>query len=110
MKEKGAAQFSHRLSLVGRVPTTAATFPHWMAKLSLCIRKALEQESPDSDANRPPLSEHRAWADGPQTPRVSTTTGVNEKLPEATSSAYLALFHLSAFSATDPAVDDENLR
>src|SRR5688572_13932572 len=63
-------QFSQRLSQVGRVPTTAAAFPLWTARLSLCARNACDLVSPDSVANRPPISAQRARAEGPQAPRV----------------------------------------
>ena len=50
------SQSSHRLSLIGRVPITAAAFPLWTARLILCVRKVEDRESPVSEANRPPMS------------------------------------------------------
>ena len=66
------------MSLVGRVPITAAAFPLWTARLILCERKLEDLGSPVSEASRPPMSAQRARAEGPQAPRVSTATGMNE--------------------------------
>jgi len=54
------------------------------------------------------MSEQRARAEGPQASKVSITTCMNEKSPDVTSSAYLAIFLPSALSAADSAAEDEN--
>ena len=62
-------------SQTGRVPSTAAVLPRWMATAALCIKKWKERGSPDSDLVRWPSSLKNVMASEPNTPDVSMAMG-----------------------------------
>jgi hypothetical protein len=68
------------------------------------IRKLVALASPVAAWILPPISLMKLSAFGPHGPRVSTLTGTKRNLSDRL--AYLALFALSASSATFPAALD----
>ena len=97
------------MSPIGCVPTTAAALPLCTAKANRCLRKDGALTSPVRLATRPPISAHKASADGPHVPRVSIAMGAKMKSPDEVSSAYLMSLRASAFVAADPAASEDCL-
>jgi hypothetical protein len=87
----------------GKVPAIAHAFPLWMARLSLCLKKREERESPVQEANLAPKSRLRSRADWPQVPSDSIAMGMNKMSLRAVNSAYFAILFRSAWAAAEPA-------
>ena len=71
---------------------------------SCCRKNAVDRGSPVIAAMRLPISDDRAYASFPHTPRVSIAKGTQEFATE--SSAYLVRFLFSAAIAADPAIKE----